>query len=365
MSENLERLCHAWLSCSESLTYKARIRLLSFYGSASKAYESFSAGDASLVGEKAWQELQLVKKTGLKKLEQALETTNIRLSSIQDKDYPSLLLQITDPPDLLFYQGILPEPDARFIAIVGSRRETRYGREQAFQIARGLATQGIIIVSGLARGIDTAAHEGALAAGGRTVGVLGSGIKRMYPKENVGLASRMISSGGVVISEFAPKAEPLAYRFPFRNRVVSGLSHGVLLIEARENSGTLITVGHALAQSREVFCLPGQVDSPGSIVPHRMLREGARLVTCADDILEDMGWAVKKGEQQIQMPILDLTEEQRRLYDSLRDEPQGFNHLSHLMGLDVAQLNVLLTQMEMDGLIETLPGKMFRQAIKY
>lgn len=357
-----EHLCHAWLSCSESLTLKARARILQVYGTAEAAFENFSAADSDLMGDKAWRELSAIKDMGLNKLEQALNKSGISLSIRSDKDYPQLLSQITDPPDLLFYQGSLSGLKEKSIAIVGSRRETRYGREQAFKIAKELAAQGITIVSGLARGIDTAAHQGALAAGGCTVGVLGSGIKRMYPKDNAALASKMIESGGAVVSEFTPKAEPMAFRFPFRNRVVSGLSHGVLLIEARENSGTLITVGHALAQGREVFCLPGPVDAPGSIVPHRMLREGARLITCASEILEDMGWAKQKSVEQLEIPISHLTDEQRRLYDSLRDEPKDFNELSQLLGLDVAKLNVLLTQMELEGHIEMLPGRVFRLA---
>lgn len=354
------QLYHAWLACSESITLKGRARLLEQHNNARQAYERFSASDLDLVGEKAWKELSDIKQAGLSALETALEKAEIRLAVYGEEGYPALLSQIADPPDLLFYKGKLPQNDARLIAIVGSRRETRYGREQAFRIAKDLSNHGIIVVSGLARGIDTAAHEGALSGGGATIGVLGSGIKRMYPKENATLANKMVAAGGAVISEFAPKAEPLACRFPFRNRVVSGLCQGVLLIEARENSGTLITVGHALTQGREVFCLPGPVDAPSSILPHRMLRDGARLVTSAADILEDMGWQASVGELQMRMILPELTAEQKRIYDSLQDEPRDFNDLAASTGFAVNALGALLTQMELEGLIETLPGRMFR-----
>ncbi len=174
------------------------------------------------------------------------------------------------------------------------------------------------------------------------------------------MAEQIIATGGALVSEFAPKAEPLAYYFPIRNRLVSGFSHGVLLVEAREKSGTLITVGHALIQGREVFALPGPVDQPGSAVPHRMLREGARLITCAEDILEDMGWAQSSQGVQTSFVLPDLTNEERRLYDALCDEQKQFNELMRDLGMQAQELNVLLTTLEMKNLIDSMPGRMFK-----
>ena len=362
MADAREGLCLCWLSCCESLTYKARERLKMAYPSAQAVFDGFSDALLPLVGEKAWGELSKLREKGLEKLEQALNKHDIRFTALTDEDFPVLLEGIVDPPDLLFYRGTIRKEEGMAVAVVGSRRETRYGREQAFQIARDLAAQGVTIVSGLARGIDTAAHRGALQAHGRTVSVLGSGIMRVYPDENQDLAEEIIASGGAVISEFAPHAQPLAFRFPFRNRLVSGLSNGVLLIEAREKSGTLITVGHALTQGRDVFALPGQVDAPGSAIPHQLLREGARLATCASDIMDDMGWRREATAEQIKMPLPDLTNDQRRLYDALCDEPRAFNDLIAAMGLSAQDLNVLVTTLEMDGVIEALPGRMFRRA---
>ena len=360
MPEARESLYQAWLSCSDSLGEKARQQLVDCYGTARAVYEQLSADVMKITGEKAYQELASLKRTGIDKLEQALRQDSISLCMPGDACYPEQLAQIPDLPPLLFYRGSLSRNLPRAIAIVGSRRETRYGREQAFSIARDLAASGVTIISGLARGIDTAAHKGALAGNGRTIAILGSGIKRIYPRENEDLAAQIIAQGGALVSEFPPKAEPLAYHFPIRNRLVSGFSHGVLLVEARGKSGTLITVGHALIQGREVFALPGPVDAPGSVVPHRMLREGARLVTCASDILEDMGWQASSPGEQTSFIMPDLTNEERRLYDALCDEQKQFNELMRDLGMQAQALNVLLTTLEMKNLIEPLPGRMFK-----
>ena len=363
MAEERHRLCRAWLASSQSLGYKARGRLYEAYGDAQTAFDRFSPDMLALIGDKAYQELKKMRELGLNKLALALERINTRLALPGEETFPRVLSDIIDPPDLLFYRGTLTRDLGPAIALVGSRRETRYGREQARKIARGLAEAGVTVVSGLARGIDTAAHEGALEGQGRTVAVLGSGINTIYPPENQGLAERIIASGGAVISELAPGAMPMAYHFPFRNRLVSGLCQGVMLVEAREKSGTLITVGHALAQGREVFALPGQVDMPGSRVPHQLLREGARLVTSCQDILEDMGWnAPFRQAQQLDFIPPDLTNEQRRIYDALCDEPLGFEALAEKASLATPELSAQITLMELSGLIQALPGRVFRRA---
>ncbi len=362
MPETRERLCRVWLSCSESLSFNARKRLLETYRSAEAVYDGFMLDMELITGSKAYSELAELRIKGLDKIELSLMRSRISLSVFGDQDYPDLLEKIADPPDLLYFKGSLHKHEERAVAIIGSRRETKYGRDQAFRIARDLAANGITVVSGLARGVDTAAHEGALDGGGRTIAILGSGINRVYPQENADLAEKMIRQGGALISEFHPSAEPLSFHFPFRNRLVSGLSHGVVLIEAREKSGTQITIGHALEQGREVFALPGPVGLPGSELPHRMIREGARLVTSAADIMEDMGWQHGQSAEQLELPMPDLTNQQRRLYDALCDEPRGFDELLELLEVPAPQLNVMLTQLELFGLIDSLPGRMFRQA---
>lgn len=357
-----EQLCRLWLAFSDSLTYKGKERLLAQYGSAAEAFSSLSASLLDLMGGKAHEELSMLRNRGLVALEEQLASSGIQVLFSEDSSFPALLREIIDPPDLLFYRGTMDNPREKAIAIIGSRRETRYGREQAKRIAFDLAKQGISIISGLAYGIDFAAHQGALEAGGRTVAVLGSGLDNIYPKDHIPLAEKIVHNGGAVISELPPASQPLAYHFPFRNRIVSGLSQGVLLVEAREKSGTLITVGHALAQGRDVFALPGPVDAPGSIVPHRFLREGARLVTCGQDILEDMGWDAK--EEQLAMPMAnplpDLTNLQRKIYDALCGESQSFENLLTSTGLSASELNTQLVILEMQGVTDTLPGRQYR-----
>lgn len=364
MPETRERLCQVWLSCADSLGPKGRKRLTDYYQGAEQAYDNFSAKAQDLVGPKAYQELQELRLAGLDRLKLALDRSHINICALSDPDYPEGLRQIEDAPPLLFYKGTLPGKDQPAIAIVGSRRETRYGRDCAFSIARDLGSAGVVVVSGLARGIDTAAHQGALHAGGVTLGILGSGIQQIYPRENEDLARNIVEQGGAIISEFAPKAEPLAFRFPYRNRVVAGLSQAVLLVEAREKSGTLITVGHALQQGKEVFAIPGQIDAPGSLIPHQMLRDGARLVTSGEDILEDMGWLQSPSKKTGQLsfaPPADLTKDERRLYDALQDEAKDPARLMEELSLSISEVNVLLTTMEMNGLIQALPGRQFKR----
>ncbi|HEY3415734.1 MAG TPA: DNA-processing protein DprA, partial [Armatimonadota bacterium] len=218
-----------------------------------------------------------------------LEHLGIRMLSLQDADYPPRLRAIPDPPCVLFVKGTLPPPEQGAIAIVGSRRASLYGRHVAAELATGLVQRGFAIVSGMALGADAAAHEGCLRAGGRTVAVLGCGVDVIYPPEHTELYER-IAATGAVVSEFPPGAPPTRTTFPIRNRIISGLSAGVVVVEAPEKSGALITADHALEQGREVFAVPGSVNSVQSRGTHRLLRDGARLVECAEDILEELSW---------------------------------------------------------------------------
>lgn len=361
MLDQTECLARLWLSLSESLSSSSRRRLVEWGGSYSAVYEELSEIPSGIISDKAMDELKRLKSAGPDKLLLRLEALEIQFCFMGDKDYPDLLANIPDPPDVLFYRGRMKADEGRAVSIVGSRRETRYGRSQAYAVAKDLASQGVTVVSGLARGIDTAAHKGALDAKGRTIAVLGSGLSNIYPQENIQLAQDIIASGGAVVTELPPNTAPLAFRFPARNRIVSGLSHALLLAEAREKSGTLITVGHALDQGREVFAIPGEVDSPASIIPNRMIREGARLCTSAQDILEDMGWASRQEQpQQLQFPVSALTEVQQQIVDSLVDEAKGFEELMESAHLDAASLNQEITLLELEGVITGMPGKMYK-----
>ncbi len=372
MIESHELRCRLWLALADGVSLRGRKQLLNRYGSYAALHDAFPGDAGQVLAPRLLAKLGRLKAAGLERLVERLDALGIQVAFLQaSQEYPLLLSQIADPPDLLFYKGTLIGEEERSIAIVGSRRETRYGRNNAQAIARGLAVEGVTIVSGLARGIDTAAHKGALEAGGRTIAVLGSGHSCLYPRENADLAERIVQSGGAIISELPPNTEPLAYHFPVRNRIVSGLSHGVLLVEAREKSGTLITVGHALDQGREVFALPGEVDAPGSQIPHRMIREGARLCTCAADILEDMGWISSSPVQEGTQEQMDLqvysqfSGEAGLIQQALANEERSFEELLASTGLSITDLNSHLTLMELDGWVESLPGRSYRLKRKH
>jgi len=217
-----------------------------------------------------------------------IESEGIGVVTFWERDYPQNLKDIHTPPVLLYYKGTLTPEDRDAVAIVGSRRCSVYGMQAAERLAYDLAQEGFTIISGMARGIDTAAHRGALRAGGRTLAVLGSGLRNIYPPESVKL-SRSISDNGALITEFVSSEEPLRKNFPRRNRIISGLARGVIVVEASEKSGALITVDYALDQGKDVFAVPGKIDSGTSKGTNNLIQSGAKLVTCAGDIIEEIG----------------------------------------------------------------------------
>lgn len=227
-----------------------------------------------------------------------LERLGIRLLDLYHAEYPAWLRSIADPPPVLFIKGELQPADQQAIAMVGSRRASPYGRHVASELAAALAGHGFTVVSGMALGADAAAHEGCLRAGGRTIAVLGSGIDVVYPPEHLALYER-IAAAGAVLSEYPPGAPPTRSSFPVRNRIISGLALGVLVVEAPEKSGALITAAHALEQGREVFAVPGSVNSIHSRGSHQLLRDGARLVESVDDILEELSWQLPSAPRVV------------------------------------------------------------------
>lgn len=361
MNMNLDRedLCRAWLQDVECLSWQAQETLLTYYGSAETVFDLLGGTTLAIVGEKAYKALSESKNAGLEKIRDRLQSLNAGIIQRGRDGYPCLLEEIPDPPHALFCRGRGGD-DEKSVAIVGSRRETRYGRTQAYNIAKELAMNGVTIVSGLARGIDTAAHEGALAGGGRTVAVLGNGIESVYPPENAALAKRIVDSGGAIYSEFPLNAQPLAHHFPVRNRIISGISAAVLLIEGHSRSGTMITAGYAAEQGREVFALPGMVDAPGSAAPHRLLREGANICTCAMDILEDMRWTARNEKpSDDKNDFQTLSEAQLLIVQHLKNEQKHFEELIESTHLSSDQLTSELAMLELDGIIESRAGRAY------
>ena len=350
------------LQSAHSLTWRQQEMLLNTYGTAEAVLTRMDQGVREIAGDKAYDELRNIRKMGARQLLDQLEAAGAQAVFREDADYPALLREIADPPHMLFLRGT-PATDEKSVAIVGSRRDTRYGRTQAKKIARDLASAGVTVVSGLARGIDTAAHEGALEAGGRTVAVLGNGIDAVYPEENKGLAQRIIDSGGAVVTEFPVGAGPLAYHFPIRNRIISGVSAAVLLIEGHAHSGTMITAGYAAEQGREVFALPGAVDAPGSAAPLALLRDGAGICTCAGDILVDMGWMPREPRVEeiefSQARLAGLSDVQRKIAELMLEEPRSFEELVNESGIPPETLSAELTLMELDGVTEARAGRIY------
>ncbi len=354
-----EALCRVWLQCSPAVSWNMTEKLLSRFGSAAEIWRHFDTSLLPVLGEQGYHQLEGIRLKGLDAIALALGHIHTQAVTEDMEGYPARLRTIPDPPHALFVRGELPAEDLHAVAIVGSRRDTRYGRTQARRIARQLAEAGVVIVSGLARGIDTAAHEGALDAHGKTVAVLGNGIKSVYPPENADLAERILQNGGAVLSEFAPDAEPLAYHFPIRNRIISGLADALLLIEAQKKSGTASTVNHALNQGKEVFALPGNVDAPGSELPLQLLREGAQLCVDADDILSFMRW---QGTQQTSIgELLSPPEGQQSdpILAALALEEKTFEELADETGLPLPELNARLTMLEIEGSIEKRGGRAY------
>jgi DNA processing protein len=294
----------------------------------------------------------------------ALEKTEARIVPLADSNYPPLLKTIHDPPALLYLRGQLPPAEA--MAIVGSRRSSECGRRLTSALSQQLAERGIGVISGLARGIDTAAHQGALDGGGYTAAVLGCGIDRIYPPENARLLYRILDQGGGILSEYPPGAPPLAGHFPGRNRIISGLCRGVMVVEAADDSGSLITADFALEQGREVFAVPGPVFSENSRGVNRLLKDGARLVTEVDDIVALLWSQAPHPAQRRQQDTFAerLPNKDRRVYEQLSNDPLHIDELGRLSGLTPMELSVILLHLELAGGVEQLPGKHYVRSRK-
>ncbi|MBI2866737.1 MAG: DNA-protecting protein DprA [Chloroflexi bacterium] len=278
-----------------------------------------------------------------------LAKLGVRALTWHDDAYPRRLKEIYDPPPVLYLRGALTAQDDWAITVVGTRRCTAYGKEAAEQIAGDLARNRITIVSGLARGIDTIAHQAALGAGGRTIAVTAGGLDTVYPPENVRLAQQTIERGAL-LSEHPPGVKPLASFFPRRNRIMSGISMGTLVVEGDDGSGALITANLALEQDREVFAVPGSVFSPASRGTNRLIQEGAKLVLDATDILEELNLTVAAHQMELR-ETLQPDDKERDLLKYLSSEPTHIDQVRRLSGQPMAQVSSALAMLEIKGLV--------------
>src|SRR4030095_2879081 len=245
--------------------------------------------------------------------------------------YPKSLREIHSPPIVLYVWGELQERDHHAIGVIGSRRTTHYGTESAKKLSYQLAYAGLTVISGLARGIDTAAHQGALAAKGRTIAIIGSGLSKLYPPENAGLAQKIRNGNGAILSEFSLEVEPDRQTFPMRNRIISGWSQGILIVEAGLNSGALITAAQAIEQGRSVYAVPGHINAPSAMGSNRLIQQGAKLVMDASDILDDLQILLpepKPSAEAAARPLPPLSQDERRIYDAIEPTETSIDEIT-------------------------------------
>ena len=346
-------------------------KLLATFGSAQAVFEQSSATLRQLGSDKLASALQ----TEPAALPAQLQTTldwlqagdDRQVVTLGDTAYPPELLDIEDPPLMLYMLGALVNPAqcatktlAIKLAIVGSRNPTPQGEANARQFARAFASAGLCIVSGLALGIDGAAHDGALLGGGTTIAVVGTGLDRVYPKKNLPLAHR-IARQGMIISEFALGTPPLMANFPRRNRIISGLSRGTLVVEAALQSGSLITARLAAEQGREVFAIPGSIHSPLSRGCHALIKQGAKLVEVAQDVLQELNLPVPAAAAGADDDDTDAQQPDAPLLAALGFDAVSLDTLQARCGLDTARLQAMLLELELDGQVTRLPGGLFQR----
>lgn len=366
-----------WLALSRAPGIGPRrfFRLLEAFGSAGKVWTASPALLTGVIGRGVAREfLTYRRKTHVEEEWEKLKAKNIKCLLYPEENFPKLLKEIPDPPPVLYYTGDFQTEDQWAVAVVGSRSATPGGLDLARELAEGLAAQGITVVSGLARGIDTAAHRGALAArGGRTIAVLGSGLDRMYPRENERLAGE-INRRGTVCSEFPPGTEPLPGNFPVRNRIISGLSLGVVVVEAAADSGSLITAELALEQGREVFAVPGPVTRKANEGSNRLLKQGAALVEGVADIVSALNLPFQTGEETAATAenkakatracarlTADFTAAETRIWELLADGACHVDLLVRESGLPASEVGAALAMLEMKGLVSAVAVKTYQR----
>jgi len=365
-TEREELLASLALACAE-ISARAWLVLRERFGSSRGILAAEDLALAAVRGvsaqARARVETARAKLRDMPELLERLAAMGVTAIPLSDPAYPPLLKEIADPPGLLFVRGELTERDRFAVAIVGSRNPRPYGVQMARRLAADLASAGLTIVSGGARGIDGAAHDAALRAGGRTIAVLGSGIDLAYPSEHRELFNR-IAAGGALVSEFPPGAPPESWRFPRRNRIISGLSRGVIVCDAPEDSGSLITATCAAEQSREVFAVPGNVDTGHNRGAHRLLKEGARLVESAEDVLEEFGIQPSPDRKApAERPRVQLTLDEMRILELLDLEPVPVDVIIEKTALPPGEVAGLLTFLEMKRLVRRLAGPSYVRVV--
>jgi len=289
-----------------------------------------------------------------------LKKIGIKVITYEEKDYPENLKKIKDPPIVIYYKGELESIENPILAVVGARKMTSYGKDVCEYFVEELAKKGVVIVSGLALGVDTQAHRTALKMGGKTVAVLGSGLEMIYPRANYSLAEKIVEKKGAVITEYPLDYPALPENFPARNRIISGISLGVLIIEGARNSGTLLTAMHAASQGREVFAVPGPIDSLTSWTPHFLIKNGAKLVSSIEDILEEIDLNIKIEERKVR-EIVPQDEKEEKILQALEEGPTHLDEIVRITKIKVSQISEKLTFLELKGMVKNLGGGVYKR----
>lgn len=341
-----------------SLSYKKREGVLAMFEDPQQMLQNFEKKSEllrAMLGDETYKKMTKEKPTTLsKRLVEQLAKQKIKFTTIQSPSYPKALREISAPPLVLFYLGNPDLFNKTQIAVVGTRKPTAYGKEVCKKFSQFLSQNGVVLTSGLAYGIDSIAHSTALEEHGQTIAVMAGGLDSIYPAEHTMLAKQIVKCGGLLTSEYFPGVKPTAYSFPDRNRIVSGLSNGVLVIEAGEKSGSLHTISHAIDQNKELFIVPANITSVASFGSNRILSEMPHaLVTDPAQILERLGLEQTKNAQT---QSLDLTEQERIIYNLCLREPIDFDELAQKSQIPTNSLGSLLTMMEMRGIIKRLPA---------
>lgn len=339
-------------------------RLVEHFGSPERVWKASKEELTAVSGiylKQAQEILKTRESVDLDRFLRYCKEEEIQILSPEDSEFPANLMHIFDPPSVIYYRGTLMAEDVYSIAIVGSRKMTAYGRRVTRMLARDLVVKGFTIVSGMALGVDGVAHQAALEAGGRTIAVLGSGLNQIYPREHTQLYDEIIRSGAVV-STYPPETFPEKGHFPARNRIISGLSLGTLVVEAGKRSGALITADQALEQNREVFAVPGSIFNNQSYGTNALIQKGAKLVTSAQDLFDELGeLAIRRelpcGKSVEKLPALTLV--QTQVLSLLERGEVGFDQLLEQIEISVSELNTVLLELELMGLVLQEPGLKF------
>ena len=401
-SEETKSLVH--LSIIPGVGYQTIQRLLVAFGSAQRALDATLEELTQVEGLSPKVGQRLIRGKSRVSVDQELElieARNCHLVAINDSAYPMLLKEIADPPPLLYVRGELGQPDAPSITVVGTRSPTNYGKTISRQLSQQLAENGVTVISGFARGIDTCAHQGALQANGRTIAVLGNGLSQIYPDENKDLADEIVKSGAL-ISEFSMSVPPFPKNFPRRNRLVSGMSSGTVVVEASVRSGSLITARHAAEQGREVFAVPGQIFSNQSRGSHQLINQGAKLINAIDDIWEAFpdrrltptltsslaqlpldSSAASRGRANsnlfaevlardtsigsMGMPAVkptiqstpELSADERAVLEAIDVPCSHIDQIARTASLPMNKVSSTLVMLELKGIVQQMPGKQF------